>query len=137
MARRSACRSAGDFAPPKVFVALVVLSAMISRGFFDQGQRQVVAFLVVVGPVDEAVLAHDDAFGLRVFAADFLSCEAEVETGAQPGGPDHFVAVDLLRQLRGVLRGGDGDRRVGVRVVDVLERERTSGAACRWRARAG
>ena len=75
------------------------------------------------------------AFGC--FAADFLQLQAEVEAGPLPGRPDHFVAVDFLRQLGGILRRGDGDDRVGVRVVDVLVAGRSCAAACRSTARAG
>ncbi len=116
-------------------LALVVLGE-VARGFLDEIERELVALFVVVGPIDQAVLAHDDAFGLGIFAADFLELEAEVEAGALPGGPDHFVAVDFPGELGGILRRGDGDAALGW-VWSTCLKGRSCGAACRWRVRAG
>jgi hypothetical protein len=43
----------------------------VARRLFDEGQREFVAFLVVVGPIDEAVLAHDDRPSPRILPARF------------------------------------------------------------------
>jgi hypothetical protein len=51
--------------------------------------------------------------------ADFLELEAEIETGALPSGPDDIVTIDRLGELLAVFGGGDGNRGVRMRVVDM------------------
>ena len=103
-------------------VSLVVLLD-VAGGLLDQGQGQLVARLVVVGPVDEAVLPHDEALGIRVLLLGLLHEQAELETGPHPRNPDDLVAVDLAGQLLGALRRGDADGGIRMRVIDMLERQ--------------
>src|SRR5687768_16855848 len=37
-------------------------------GALDEIEREVIALLVIIGPIDKAVLAHHDAFGFGMFA---------------------------------------------------------------------
>ena len=45
----------------------------------DRFEGEGVAGFVIVSPVDQPVLAHDDALRLRMVAADFLQLQAEIE----------------------------------------------------------
>ena len=66
------------------------------RGALNQVERTEIAFAVVVGPVDEAMLAHHDADGLGVLAANLLHFEAKLKSGAEPWCVNDFLAVDFL-----------------------------------------
>ena len=86
----------------------------------DDLERQLVAVLRRVGPGEQAVALQHDALGVRVLLGELRQPEAEFEAGALPGQPADLVAVDLLRQFLRILRGRDGDDRVGMHVVDML-----------------
>ena len=89
----------------------------------DQLEGQFIAFLVVIGPVDKAVLAHDRALCVRMLSADPLQLQPELEARPLPVGPDDVVAVDLARERRPILRRGERDDRHGMHVIDVRERD--------------
>ena len=89
----------------------------------DQRQRQLVARLVVVRPVDQPVLPHDEAARLWVPTGRLPHDQTQVEPRPLPADVGHIVAVDLPRQPLRVRAGRDRDRRVRVRVVDVLRRQ--------------
>ena len=93
------------------------------RGPLDVRERLVVALLVVVGPRDEAVLAHHDGPDGRLRAADLLHRQAQLEARAHPGHVGHPAPEDLARQLLAAGARGDGDDRVGVHVVHVAARD--------------
>ena len=99
-------------------LSLVVLGDVLG-GPVDQVEGKLVTLLLGVGPVDEAMLAHDDALGPRMLFADFLKLETEVEAGALPRSPDDVVTVDRLGEFLAVLGGSDGDRGVRMRVIDM------------------
>ena len=63
--------------------------------------------------------AEDHADGLGTGGVDRGDVETELETGTPPRHPRDAVAVDVLRQLLAVGRGGDRDAAVRVQVVDV------------------
>ena len=109
------------FWPPNVRLALVARLDVLGR-LRDQRQRQVVAGLVVLGPVDQPVLAEHDASRIGVRRDHVLQRQAEFEAGTLPWRPDDRVAVDLARQPLGVARRGDADHRVGVHVIDMRRR---------------
>ena len=91
----------------------------------DEVERAVVAFLVVVGPTDEAMLAHHDCPGLRVFLANLQHRQAQFEPGPHPGEVIHLGAEDFAGDFAGARRRGDGDDRVGVHVIDMFGRDKT------------
>ena len=92
-------------------------------GFFDQLQSEFVALAAGFSPVDEAVLAHDEAFGLRMIFAGFLHGESEFEAWAHPRNVHDLVAVDFLRHLDALRAGGHGNGGVRVRVVHMGVRD--------------
>ena len=92
-------------------------------GFFDQLQSEFIALAAGFSPVDEAVLAHDEAFGLRVFFAGFLHGESEFEAGAHPRNVHDFIAVNFFRHLDALRAGGHGNGGVRVRVVHMGVRD--------------
>ena len=92
-------------------------------GFIDQLQREFVARAAGFSPVDEAVLAHDEAFGLRMIFAGFLHGESEFEAGAHPRNMHDLVAVDFLRHLNALRAGSHGNGGVRVRVVHMGVRD--------------
>ena len=95
----------------------------VARGAPSQLQGQLATSLVVVGPVDQTVLAHDQTFYFRVLARCFLHHQSPVKSGSLPSYPAYVVAVDFLCQSFPVLAGGDGDHGVRMGVVHVrLER---------------
>src|SRR4029077_7401391 len=132
---RQDCRK--GFAPPRFVQRLVFLSAesLSVPAFFlvsgldvfgsllNKRERQVVAFLVVIGPVDQAVLPQDCTSRLRMLLPDVLQYQAQLEARSQPGRPDHFFTVDLFSQLLRVFRRRDRDGRVRVHVVHVFKRD--------------
>ena len=122
-ARTASRRSAGrgsTRSPPNVFAPLS-RSSMARAACSISAQRQLVARLVVVGPVDEAVLPQDDPVDAGVLLDGARERQAEVEARPLPGQPGHLVAVDLAHEPLAVLRGRQGDHRVRMGVVDVLE----------------
>jgi hypothetical protein len=89
----------------------------------DGGDGGRVALAVAVAPGEEAVALQDDADRLRILAGERLQHQAELEAGPPPGQPADGVAEDLRGQVARVFRGGDGDDRVRVDVVDELRRQ--------------
>jgi len=67
----------------------------------DQVERQLIAGFVVVGPVDQAVLAEDDAPGLGVPPDDVLERQPQLEDG-QRAEQDIGMTRDPPRHLRRV-----------------------------------
>src|SRR5262245_40572901 len=80
-------------------------------GAANEIERQLVTLAVVVGPVDQAMLAEDGTLGVWVLATHALERQAEVESRTLPVGPDHVVAVYLARQRRAVACRGQRDHR--------------------------
>ena len=101
----------------------LVLGVDEGRGLLDHGEGQFIAGLIVVGPGDEAVLAHHDGLHGWLLAGDVLHGEAELEAWAHPLHVGHLAGEDLLREGFAVLGSGDRDDRVRVHVVDVLARQ--------------
>ncbi|HRE26215.1 MAG TPA: hypothetical protein PK954_06255, partial [Anaerolineales bacterium] len=66
--------------------ALVALGD-VARGPLDQVERQRVAGPVVLGPVDQAMLAHHKALQLRVGHGRSPHHEAQIKAGSLPGHP--------------------------------------------------
>ncbi len=98
---------------------LLAVALKPDGGLVDDAQRRVVAGPGVIGPGEEAVAAqhHADIFGMRL--GHVAKLDAEVDAGALPGQVAHLAAEDLLGQALRVLRGGNGDDRVGMDVIDV------------------
>ena len=94
----------------------------VCGSFLNKVQRQIVAFFVIVVPVDQPVLAEHHAFGLRMFLGDTLQLQAQFKARAQPRRPDDVIAINRLCDAFGIFRSADGDGRVGVRMVHVLAR---------------
>ena len=97
---------------------------------FDEGgrllnqiERGEVTVLVIIGPVDEAVLAHHDAAQLRVLARHVLHGQAKFESRPHPWHVTYFLAVNLFRQVLAARRRGNGDDGVGMGVVHVPGRK--------------
>ena len=103
----------------------LVLGFDVGAGLLDHREGELIAGLVVVGPGDEAVLAHHDGLNGGLLAGDVLHGEAELEAGAHPLHVSHLAGEDLLGQGFAVLGSGDRDDRVGVHVVYVLTRQET------------
>ena len=101
----------------------LVLRFDVGAGLLDHREGQFVAGLVVIGPGDEAVLAHHDGLDGGLLAGDVLHGEAEFEARAHPLHVRHLAGEDFLGQGFAVLGSGDRDDRVRVHVVDVLARE--------------
>ena len=103
---------------------LVALVAFfdVAGGLVDELEGELVALLIVIGPVDQAVLTHDGTAGVGVVGAALFKGEAELEAGAHPGQPEQVVAEDLFHDLGSVGAGGDGDQGVRVGVIDELVR---------------
>ena len=93
------------------------------RCLLNQIECGEVTVLVIIGPVDEAVLAHHDAVQLRVLARDVLHGEAKFESRPHPWHVTYFLAVNLFRQRLAARRRGDGDDGIGMGVVHVPGRE--------------
>ena len=92
----------------------------VRRSLFNEVEREIVAILLVISPVDQAVLAEHHALGLRILGGDLLQGEAELEARTQPRRPDNVLAVDFFGDLFGILRGTNRDGRIRVRVVHML-----------------
>ena len=103
--------------------AFGLLFLNVLSGFLNQLQCEFVALASGFSPVDEAVLAHDEAFGLRVFFAGLLHGEAEFEAGAHPRNMHDLVAVDFFRHLNALRTGGHGNGGIRVRVVHMGVRD--------------
>ena len=89
----------------------------VGGGFFDELQGEFVALASGFSPVDQTVLAHNEAVCLRVFLAGLLHGEAEFEAGAHPWDVNDLVTVNFLGDFNAVRTCGDGDGRVWMRVV--------------------
>ncbi len=62
---------------------------------------------------------EDHALGVRIVEAELFEPETELEARLLPRQPADLVAEDALRQLARILRGGDGDDRIGMHVIDI------------------
>ena len=82
--RRSASGSAGYLRPAERLLALVARSRCTRAARSMSSSVSLVAGLVVVGPVDQAVLAQQDALRLRVLLDEPLDDQAEVEARPLP-----------------------------------------------------
>ena len=87
----------------------------------DDGERQPIAGLGIVGPGEQTMAFEDDALGVRMGLDEGFEIEAELETGTAPGQPADLGAEDRLCQRPGILRGRDGDDGVRMHVVDMRE----------------
>ena len=70
-------------------------------------------------PGDGAVPAENQSLQVGVAAGDLAHLQSEVEPRTLPGNPRELAAEDARHQPLAVPRGGDGDERVGVHVIDV------------------
>jgi hypothetical protein len=107
------------FGPAEGVRAFVVLGDVAGR-LIGEAEAQLVARLVAVGPVDQAVLAHDKPFEGGVRLGHGLHLHAQLEAGTQPVNIADLVAVNLLGQAHLICRGGDGDHRYRVGVIDMV-----------------
>ena len=87
---------------------------------FDELKSQLVALLVVIGPVDETVLAHVDALGIGILLADLLEKKTEIKARALPGRVNDFVAKDLFRDCLRIPRRTERDEGIRVHVINML-----------------
>jgi hypothetical protein len=81
-----------------------------------------IALLVVVGPIDDAVPAEHHTFCLRVFLTDALHFQSEFEAGPLPIDPDDVAPIHFLRDLLAMLGRRYGEAGHRVRVIDMLVR---------------
>ena len=88
----------------------------------DDLHGRLIGFARGIAPGEQPMAFKNDAPRIRVFSAEFLQPQAEFEAGALPGQPADLVAEDFLGQFAAVLRGGDGDDRIRVHMVDMLLR---------------
>ena len=95
----------------------------VGGGFVDQLQREFVALATGIRPVDEAVLAHDESFSLRVLFAGFLHRQTEFKTGAHPRNVNDLVTIDRFRHLNAIRTSGNRDGGIRVGVIDVSVRD--------------
>ena len=116
------------------FVAALFLVGFLDvrRSLFNEVEREIVAILLVISPVYQAVLAEHHALGPRVLGGDLLQGEAELEAwrshGVQTMSSPYtslVIFLELAAQIamgafgcvihvfaghKGVQRGVDGGR---------------------------
>ncbi len=63
--------------------------------------------------------AEHDADIFRMLVGHLAELDAEIDARPLPGQIAHLVAEDFPGQLLGILRGGDGDDRVGMDMIDM------------------
>ena len=81
----------------------------VTGSLFDESQGQLITGLIIVGPVDQAMLSHHQAFEVGILLQLFLHHKPKIKPGALPGDPAHLLLEDLLREALLVLAGGNGD----------------------------
>ncbi len=92
----------------------------VCGSLFNEVEREIVAFLFVIGPVDQAVLAEHHALRIGMFPANRLQLQPQLEARAQPRRPHNVIAVHFLGNSLGVFRGTNRDGRIRVGVIHVL-----------------
>ena len=115
--RRASAAAPRRAAPPKAGLARCAASQ--AAALLIMRERRLVAGLRRRPPGEQAVAAEHHALQIRVGRRHLAELEAEIEAGTLPGQKADLVAVDLLRQLFGVLAGRDRDHRVGMDVIDM------------------
>ena len=104
--------------PPKAGVFSLAASHSAARLMI--AQRRLVAFAGGVAPGEQAVAAEHHAVEMRVLARQMFELEAEIEAGPLPGQPARSRRRKSAASApRRICRGGDGDHRVGMHVVDM------------------
>ena len=83
----------------------------------DNIQAQLVTGLVVPGPVDQPVTTHHDAFHRRVGLCRLTHHQPQIKARTLPVHPAQLVTENLRRQRLPILRRGNGDNRIRMRVV--------------------
>src|SRR6476620_2610216 len=109
---------ASEGLPIPAFFRITLLDVL--GGPLNQVEGPKVAFLVVIRPVNEAVLAKNNPVGFGMLLGDFLHFQAELEPRTQPGRVNDLITINLMSQLRGILRRSDRDGRIGMGMVNVL-----------------
>ena len=92
----------------------------------DEGDGVQIAFALSLAPGEKAMSAEDDAVAVRIVGDGLAHDEAELEAGAQPGNPDERVvelAIEFVHFGEAVARGRKRDAPVGMKVVDMRERQ--------------
>ena len=92
----------------------------------DDGRRVEVALARRGAPREQAVAREDDAIGVRAFLDRLAQHHRELESRPLPGQPDERAvetAVELVELRPAVGARREGDRPVGVEVIDVIERQ--------------
>ena len=106
----------------KSLIALVVI-VKIAGGRLDKLERQVVAGFVVVVPVDESVLPHEQADELGIGPGDCFHLQAQVKARPLPADVAEAAAEDLPVEPLLVGARRDRDNGIGVHVIDVPGRQ--------------
>ena len=88
-------------------------------GAIDGADRGVVAFLLRLSPGEQPMRAEHDAAGLGVPFHEPLQPHAELEAGTTPGHPADALPEDLACQRLAIGRGGNGDDRVRMHMIDM------------------
>jgi len=113
----------GELHSAEGFVSLVFFRNGCRRPA-DQLQGELVALLVVLVPVDQAVLTHDRPLGPGMVGTKFFQLQPQIKTGPLPIGPDHLVPVNFLTDLLPLGACRHRNRRVGMGVVEVPVRDK-------------
>src|SRR5205823_9893600 len=103
----------GIFAAAEGAVAAILRLDKLRRSL-DQIERAFVAFLVVVSPIDEPMLAEQDAARVWSAGANIADGQTKFESRPQPRRVGDLVAPNDPRELLGMSRGGDRYR--GIRM---------------------
>ena len=112
---------------------LLAMRGEVGLGRLDDPETVRLRLLRRVSPRGDAVTAEDAADRLRVGLLDGRDLQSELEARATPRYPDDLATEGLLRELLAVLRGGEGDTRIRMQVVDVLRvDESVHGGIDRW-----
>ena len=91
----------------------------------DCGQGQIIAGAGIIIPCEQPMRFQHDALGIRVFFAEFAQPEAQLKPRTFPWQPADLIPENLGCQGAGIGRGGDGDDRIGVHVINMLARHKS------------
>ena len=91
-------------------------------------------------PGEEAMTAEQNSVDAGIFADGFFDEQSQFKAGALPGNP-YDLALELLVELfelaLAVGAGSERDGPIGMQMIDMRERKKTHGAACRWKPQRG
>ena len=118
ISRRRSMVSAGVATAPNGRLPRAFLGQPV-RGAIDDVERVLVAGPGAVRPGEQAMRLEHRALELGVLLREFAQLEPELVARPDPRQPANLAAEDFLGELPGIRRGGDGDQRVGMHVIDV------------------